>query len=352
MENTPKILLLLTGGTIGSAVNDHCINVDSSRGDDLLSYYREHHSRAVEFDVVRPFNILSENAEPKHWLKIIETLQSYRLSDYDGVIIAHGSDTLPYTAAALSYGLDGPLIPIVLVAANYAIGERGSNAIANFSAAVEFISNMKLPGFYVIYKNSDHVIYVHLATRLLEADWLKDDFTSFGGPLGVFDHRGLCCVPTAKNPTMMKLYNPSPDDIPVVKEFRNEVLALRAYPGLNYEVIDLQNRPIRAILHSLYHCGSGNVAGENGTSLLAFIKNNPHVDHYMISYKNIHGDLYASCQELIAAGGIPLENISFEAAVTKLNFAYNQQEFLPLNYMKREFFYEFLREAQENGYVI
>lgn len=191
MENTPKILLLLTGGTIGSAVNDHCINVDSSRGDDLLSYYREHHSRAVEFDVVRPFNILSENAEPKHWLKIIETLQSYRLSDYDGVIIAHGSDTLPYTAAALSYGLDCPLIPIVLVAANYAIGERGSNAIANFSAVVEFISNMKLPGFYVIYKNSDHVIYVHLATRLQEADWLKDDFTSFGGPLGVFDHRGL-----------------------------------------------------------------------------------------------------------------------------------------------------------------
>lgn len=352
MENTPKILLLLTGGTIGSAVNDNCIDVDSRRGDDLLALYKEQVNRAVAFEVIRPFNILSENAEPKHWLQIIKTLQSHQLNDYDGVIIAHGSDTLPYTAAALAYGLDCPLIPIVLIAANYAIGEPKSNAIANFSAAVTFISNIRLPGFYAIYQNSDQISYVHLATRLQEADWLKDDFTSFGGPLGIFDQRGLCCLPSPKNPTMMKLYNPSPGDVPFIKEFRNEVLALRAYPGLNYQLFDLHKRPIRAVLHSLYHCGSGNITGENGTSLLAFIKDNPQVDHYMISYKNIHGNLYASCQELIAVGGIPLENISFEAALTKLNFAYNQQECLPLNYMKREFFYEFLRDAQENGYVI
>lgn len=352
MEKIPRILLVLTGGTIGSAVNDGCIDVDSRSGDDLLAIYNEQSNCQVEFEVVRPFNILSENAEPKHWLKIIETLQSHRLCDYDGVIIAHGSDTLPYTGAALSYGLDSPLIPIVLVAANYAIGQPNSNAIANFSAAVAFIINMKLPGFYTLYENSDHIIYVHLATRLQEADWLRDDFTSFGDPLGVFDHRGLCCVPSPKNPSMLKLYNPAPDCVPTIAEFRNEVLALRAYPGLNYEVINLHNRPIRAVLHSLYHCGSGNVTGENGTSLLSFIKNNPQVDHYLISYKNIQGDLYASCRELIAAGGIPLENISFEAAVTKLNFAYNQQEYAPLNYVKREFFYEFLRDAKENGYVI
>ena len=115
MEKTPKILLLLTGGTIGSAVNDGSINVDSRRGDDLLTIYHEQNNREVEFEIIRPFNILSENAEPQHWLQIIKTLQSHRLSDYDGVIIAHGSDTLPYTGAALAYGLDCPLIPIVLV---------------------------------------------------------------------------------------------------------------------------------------------------------------------------------------------------------------------------------------------
>jgi L-asparaginase len=72
----------------------------------------------------------------------------------------------------------------------------------------------------------------------------------------------------------------------------------------------------------------------------------------MISYKNINGDLYASCHQLIEAGGIPLENISFESALVKLNFAYNQQECTPQNYMRREFFYEFVRESKQNGFVI
>ncbi|MBC3798420.1 hypothetical protein GH807_15410 [Acetobacterium tundrae] len=352
METTPKILILLTGGTIGSAVNDGCIDVDSSRSNDLFSIYKNLGKPTVDFEVFRPYNMLSENAEPKHWLQIIKTLQSYNLKNYTGVIIAHGSDTLPYTGAALCYGIDSPSIPILLVAANFAIGETNSNALANFSAGVDFICNLQLPGFYTIYENSDHKTYVHLASRLLEADWLKDDFTSFGEPLGIFDSRGLCSTPSPQNPSMLKLYNPTLDDVPCIKEFRNEILALRAYPGLNYLCIDLKNRPIRAVLHSQYHCGSGNVLGENGTALTDFIKNNPQVDHYLISYKNISGDLYASCHQLIAAGGIPLENISFEAALTKLNFAYNQQEYSPQNYMQREFFYEFVRKTPEDGYVI
>ena len=307
MEKTPKILLLLTGGTIGSAVNDRCINVDASRGDDLLSIYKGLNKPDIDFEIVRPYNILSENAEPKHWLQIIKTLQSYNLRDYAGVIIAHGSDTLPYTGAALCYGIDTPMIPIVLVAANYAIGQPQSNAITNFSASVDFICNMKLPGFYTIYQNSDAITYVHLASRLAGSRLAQRRFYQLWGTIGEFLINGDCAAHLRpKIRQCLSSINPAPADPPCINEFRNEVLALRAYPGLNYEVIDLRKRPIRAVLHSLYHCGSGNVTGENGTSLLSFIKNNPHVDHYMISYKNVRGDLYASCQELIAAGGIPL----------------------------------------------
>jgi L-asparaginase len=352
MDKTPRILLLLTGGTIGSSVNDRCINVDSSRGNDLISLFRENHPEEVDFEVVRPYNILSENAEPKHWLQIIETLHSYDLSEFTGVIIAHGSDTLPYTGSALCFGLDSPMIPIVLVAANYAIGQPNSNALTNFAASVNFICNLQLPGFFSLYQNSDQITYVHLASRIQEADWLKDDFASFGGALGVFDHRGLCYTPASTNPSMLKLSHPAHDEVPTITEFRYEILALRAYPGLNYEVIELKKRPVRAVLHSLYHCGSGNVLGENGTSLLDFIRGNPQLDHYLISFKDVNGDLYASCKELIAAGGIPLENISFESAVVKLTFAYNQHQCSPTQYMQREFFYEFVKNSKETGYVI
>ena len=62
----------------------------------------------------------------------------------------------------------------------------------------------------------------------------------------------------------------------------------------------------------------------------------------LISFKNAQGDLYATGHDLISQGGIPLENISFEAAVTKLYFAYNQKETDPADYMRAERFFEFV----------
>ncbi|MDK2935460.1 MAG: hypothetical protein PWP62_468 [Eubacteriaceae bacterium] len=351
MQKKEKILLILTGGTIGSSVSDKRIDVNEARGNDLVDLFHQTSDFAVDFELMRPFQILSENAEPHHWLQLIKLLQEVDYSHYSGILIAHGSDTLPYTAAALSFGLDVPPIPVALVAANYAIGQPKSNAIENFSASVSFILNQKLPGFFVLYQNSDQNVYVHLATRLQEADWLYDDFQSFGGALGVYNQNGLCCPPLKTNPTITELYHPPGETVPIIDTFKNQIFALRAYPGLDYSCLDLKTKPVRAVLHSLYHCGSGNVLGTSGTSLKAFIQNNPQLDHYMISYKNINEDLYASCHQLIEIGAIPLQNISFEASVAKLFMAYNQFEISPQLYMQREFFHEFVRAKKETGYI-
>lgn len=345
-----KILLLLTGGTIGSAIDDKSIDISQATGDDLITFFNARYPDPVDFEVVRPFQILSENAEPDHWLSLIETINHYDLSQYAGVMIAHGSDTLPYTAAALSYGLNTPSLPILLVASNFPLGEVDSNALDNFTASVDFILNLKIPGIFTLYKNSNGELHVHLGTRLCEADWLKDDFQSFGGSLGLYNDKGFCYHPLTTNPTMPELYQPALDIVPEVASFQNQVLALRAYPGLDYSCID--TKPFRAVLHSLYHSASGNVTGKNGRSLKEFIADNRQLDHYMISYKNTKGNLYASSHKLIAAGGIPIENISFEAALTKLFFAYNQNESSPSAYLNREFFHEFVRERVISGYVL
>ncbi len=62
----------------------------------------------VDFDIIRPYTILSENAEPEHWLKIIRAIQNRDLRAYHGIMITHGTDTLPYTAAALATDLIFP----------------------------------------------------------------------------------------------------------------------------------------------------------------------------------------------------------------------------------------------------
>ena len=124
--------------------------------------------------------------------------------------------------------------------------------------------------------------------------------------------------------------------------FTEKVLALRVYPGMDYRYIDLGTTPPAAVLHALYHSATGNAEGPGGASLADFIASHPSVDHYLISFKNAQGDLYATGHDLIGQGGIPLENISFEAAVTKLYFAYNQKETDPVAYMRAERFFEFV----------
>lgn len=187
-----NIFLLQTGGTIGSAIHDGCIDVDPEKGDVLIQTYLKSASRLVDFEVSRPFTILSENLVPAHWSQIIDALKTVDFDRYKGIIVTHGSDTLPYTAAALSYFFSTTPIPIVLVCSNHPLGHPESNALPNFSGAVDFILNTGLPGIFTVYENKDGKTQIHLGTRLLEADWINDNFLSFGGrPFAVNDRHCL-----------------------------------------------------------------------------------------------------------------------------------------------------------------
>lgn len=341
---THPLFLLQTGGTIGSAINDGCIDVDPEKGDVLIDTYQKMTAHKVDFTVSRPFTILSENLVPDHWRRIIEVLKTIDFNDYEGIIITHGSDTLSYTAAALSYFFTKSPIPIILVCANHPLGHPDSNGLTNFSAAVDFILNAHTPGVFIVYENKDGRMKIHLGTRTLEADWILDNFESFGErPYAIKDRHCLSHGSAKLSPKTEDLKNRELNtDWGPTPVFEKDILALKTYPGMNYNYIRFDDRVPAAVLHLLYHSASGNYAGPDGSSLAHFIQSHPETDHYLISYKDISGDLYASCHALIEAGGIPLENICFEAAVTKLYFAYNQAEQSPKDYMNTPLFFEFL----------
>ena len=110
------ILLILTGGTIGSSVNaDGIIDTGKSR---LLELYSALDPKQ-EFDVLRPIDVLSENIGLKDWSKLINAIDGADLSKYEGVIIAHGSDTLAYTSALVSMLYYGTGMPFCLIAADH-----------------------------------------------------------------------------------------------------------------------------------------------------------------------------------------------------------------------------------------
>ncbi len=338
-----KILVIFTGGTIGSRIQNSTIDVDDSTGYYLLKLYKEKYNTDVEFDTIQPINILSENCTPNHWEKLYKTINQVEIDRYNGIIITHGTDTLPYTSAILGFLFHHTEIPIVITGSNHALEIEESNGLDNFNSSVEFITNSGIRGVYTIYQSNNKKNIVYLSSRIREADSYNDQFYSFGGiDLGEIKDGCFKINKNRINPTMGELVEHRRKLLDCDIDFTNQVFAIKPYPGLDYNFFNFEYKP-KAILHSLYHSGTGCIS-DSSSSLPKFVKKckDEGIDFYLISFKNIDSDLYVTSREILKYGAIPLQNISFEAAYAKLNIAYNQKILPPQDYIEKDLFFEFL----------
>ena len=109
-----RILLIATGGTIACKRSDAGLKPLIS-SDELLSYV----PGTKEFchtDAIQLFNIDSTNIQPKHWVAMAAAVEKH-YDDYDGFVICHGTDTMAYSAAALSYLIQNSPKPVVITGA-------------------------------------------------------------------------------------------------------------------------------------------------------------------------------------------------------------------------------------------
>ena len=130
-----KILLIATGGTIASEPSADGL-APSLPPEDLLRYIPDAKD-ICELDTVQPFHIDSTNISPSHWL-ILEDLIEQNYEKYDGFVICHGTDTLAYTAAALSYLIQHTRKPIILTGAQKPISEDSTDAKTNLIDSLRF----------------------------------------------------------------------------------------------------------------------------------------------------------------------------------------------------------------------
>lgn len=337
-----RILVVFTGGTIGSAFREGVLDVDAGRADELLARYgREAGGRDVEFDVLRPMAMLSENAAPGRWRQLLLALDGADLKSYDGVIVTHGSDTLSYTAALLGYAYGGAGVPLVLTASGAPLADPRSNGVRNFAAAAALIQNEGIPGVFAVYENSRGVMEVFLATRLIEADLYSNDFAGFGGgPLGYMENGRLVLMERKGNVTRKELAAPA-GAAPVPRDFPNEVLGITPHPGLDYTLFDLGRRPVKAVLHRLYH--SSTACAEGGRYALPEFIGKCRERGVEVCLQSVKaGEPYATTRALLEAGAVPLPLMSFEAAYVKLWLAVNQTEMPARDFMLRPLYFEFV----------
>lgn len=146
-----KILLLAMGGTIASEISEEGLKPEFSP-EQLLAFVPEI-SEFSEVDTMTLFSIDSTNATPDHSIACAKAIQD-NYDDYDGFVISHGTDTLAYTAANLSYLIQGARKPIILTGAQKPIHFDNTDSKINLYDALLVASSDTITGVNIVFNGS------------------------------------------------------------------------------------------------------------------------------------------------------------------------------------------------------
>lgn len=166
-----KILIVETGGTISCENINGTVTLTAATTNTLIKNWQGENTEsaeAVKFSRTSPFFGASENFNGRNISLLIRCVLE-NAENFDGIIITHGTDTVQFTAAALSFAVGLNSKPVLIVSSNAPINDPAfSNGQVNFNTAVNFIINKRGRGVFVPYADSDGEINIHRGTRLLE----------------------------------------------------------------------------------------------------------------------------------------------------------------------------------------
>jgi glutamyl-tRNA(Gln) amidotransferase subunit D len=311
----PEVSILGTGGTIASRVDYRTGAVRAAITSEELYALIPELSEIARIDPQILFSLYSENIEPENWSTIARTVADRVNNGAQGVVITHGTDTLGYTAAALSFALQGVPAPIVLVAAQRSSDRPSSDAVLNLVAGVSVAARADFAGVYLAMhaNDSDGRVAIHAGTRARKDHTsARDAFESIGVPLAaVWTSEGL---------------QKTRDDLPKRgaggkfaprTKFEPRVALLKYYPSLPTSIIEsIVQSGTKAIV--LEGTGLGHINSKNISPVGDFIRGGGLA--FMTSQcirGRVDMNVYETGRDLLAAGVIPLDDMLSETALVK-----------------------------------
>lgn len=306
-----QISVIFTGGTIGSKLHESSIGTDKAAKHELLSRYRAASGDETVFKAVEPYTILSENLTLSHITVLTQAIRR-ELKEADGLIVTHGTDSLPYTAAALSYILGLNSKPVVLVSSNYVLSDPRANGVDHFRAAVDFLRAVpSARGVYVAYRNGEGATQILRAARLLPHLAPTDTVYTLNGTVATWENGSICACDT---------YTEQADEIAplsadALTKSPKRVLLLRAHPDMLFPSV---TSDIAAVLIETYHSGT---LPTDSAALAAFTAQAKEKGIPVFAVGITGEKIYESATHYPALGIIPLPPLSPVAAYLKLHLA-------------------------------
>ena len=321
-SSLPKILLLSTGGTIASKVDYRTGAVTPALTASDLNDAVPEIANIANIDAEVLFSEYSENLQPEHWVETAKKIESVANSDYKGIIIAHGTDTMHYSSTFLSFALSGLKIPVVFVGSQRSSDRPSSDAALNLIAATRLIAETDAKGVYIVmhHNESDDTISCHLGTRVRKNHTSKRSaFETVGNdPAFLILNEKIIKNFTSEFFTEQS-FNPR-------LEIDTKVALVKYHPGYEPKQIDaLIDLGFKAIIFE----GTG--LGHVGNTMYDVVKKaNQHGLFLGMTSQCIDGrvkmTVYESGRDLLEMGIIPLENMIPEVALVKTMWALGNSE--------------------------
>lgn len=313
MHARPRILLVTTGGTI-TMLRGTSGSLQPCKDSDKLIKKVPELDILADIDILPLVNLDSSNLYPKVWLEIAKAIFK-KIKEYDGFVVTHGTDTLCYTSAALSFLLQELNKPVVVTGAQVPLEEIGSDGRTNLINSVR-VAISELAEVAVVF--GTQIIRGSRAKKTSVFD-LQAFTSTKEHPLGQI---GLSIKfnNTAKLRSRKK---------PLLRAFLNESVAmLRVYPGLKPELLSHLADSYCGIVLEGY--GAGNIPNESNSLIepvkSAISRNVPVVVCTQCVVGSTEMELYQVGRAALEVGAIPAMDMTPETALVKLMWVLGQTD--------------------------
>ena len=327
-----SILLIYTGGTIGMIHNPETGALESFDFDHLLQHVPELKRLNINIDS-RTFDppIDSSDMEPELWSRIVTIIEE-NYERYDGFVILHGTDTMSFTASALSFMLEDLMKPVILTGSQLPIGALRTDGKENLITAIEIAAAKNADGTPVVPE-----VCVLFHEKLMRGNrTTKVNSESFGA----FNSNNYPTLAKAGTDIQFHTRNIR-KYIPGLKlkahhEYNSNIIILSLFPGIQKEVVEkvLQTKDLKGVIFRTF--GAGN-APQKKWLIDALTKATAEgkiiINITQCAGGSVHMERYETGLQLLEAGVISGHDSTVEAALTKLMYLLGKD--LPIEEVRR-----------------
>lgn len=318
--NKQDISIISTGGTVSSIIDYKTGAVHPAfTAEDLLRANPELLDYA-NYNVKALYNILSENMKPKYWVEAAESIANEISDGADGVVIAHGTDTLHYTSAALSFILESP-VPIILTGAQRSSDRPSTDAHTNLiNSVIAAKSELAEVSVCMHGTTNDSYCYLHKGTKVRKMHTSRRD-----------TFRSINYEPIAKIKDGKISINPEHSYIKrnekklnLNSQIEEKVGLIKSFPGISDEFIEYHiDKGYKGLV--IEGTGLGHVPDNLIDSLVrANEESIPVVMTSQCLYGRVNMNVYSTGRRIIDAGVISGKDMTAETAYVKLSWVLGQ----------------------------